>query len=359
MAIFSLLAKLGLDGTAFETGLKRSQSMAKGIGREISGSLAGMFAVDKIAEFGMKAIETAGKLNDLSTRLGVSVEFLQEMQYAAEQSGASLEDVAGAVEKISIARMKALAGDQATIENFAKMGVSMQQIKDLGGEDLFKSFSKKFESGIDPQKLVGPFRELAGKGAGALIPAMAEGLDAAAEKARNLGLVMSNEVVASLDEFNDRVDTMKKGLEVGIGTMIADFGSPLLRQLDALGAGIQGFFGAMFDPGRAGFQIDHWFEQFSQSRRTALDEMDAEAEEKKAERQRREEMRAKSKIVEQQTAFKTVAVSASTGDQLARTGGFTAFQSNMDRYFGNVRTQAQDLRDIAKNTKKTAEAVSE
>ena len=188
---------------------------------------------------------------------------------------------------------------------------------------------------------------------------MAEGLDAAAEKARNLGLVMSNEVVASLDEFNDRVDTMKKGLEVGIGTMIADFGSPLLRQLDALGAGIQGFFGAMFDPGRAGFQIDHWFEQFSQSRKTALDEMDAEAEEKKAERQRREEMRAKSKIVEQQTAFKTVAVSASTGDQLARTGGFTAFQSNMDRYFGNVRTQAQDLRDIAKNTKKTADAVSE
>ena len=123
MAIFSLLAKLGLDGTAFETGLKRSQSMAKGIGREISGSLAGMFAVDKIAEFGMKAIETAGKLNDLSTRLGVSVEFLQEMQYAAEQSGASLEDVAGAVEKISIARMKALSGDKASIELFDKMGI--------------------------------------------------------------------------------------------------------------------------------------------------------------------------------------------------------------------------------------------
>jgi hypothetical protein len=281
------------------------------------------------------------------------------MQYAAEQSGASLEDVAGAVEKISIARMKALAGDQATIENFAKMGISMQQIKELGGEGLFKVFGKRFESGIDPQKLVGPFRELAGRGAGSLIPAMSEGLDQAAEKARNLGLVMSNEVVASLDEFNDRVDTMKKGLEAAVGTIIADFGSPLLRQLDALGAGIQGFFGAMFDPGRAGFQIDHWFEQFSQSRRTALDEMDAEAEEKKAERQRREEMRAKTKVVEQQAAFKTVAVSASTGDQLARTGGFTAFQSNMDRYFGNVRTQAQDIRDIAKNTKRTADAVQE
>ena len=86
---------------------------------------------------------------------------------------------------------------------------------------------------------------------------------------------MSNEVVASLDEFNDRVDTMKKGLEVGIGTMISDLGAPLLRQLDALGAGIQGFFGAMFSPGQAGFYQEHWFQQFYQSRRTALEEMDA------------------------------------------------------------------------------------
>lgn len=359
MAIFSLLAKLGLDGTAFETGLKRSQSLAKGIGREISGSLAGMFAVDKLAEFGSRAIETAGRINDLSNRLGVSAEFLQEMQFAAEQSGASLDDVASAIEKLSIARAKALAGDKASIENFDKMGVAMETVKKLGAEGLFFATAKPFAEGVDPQKLIGPFRELAGRGAGALIPAMAEGLDKAAQQARNLGLVMSNEVVASLDDFNDRVDVMKKGLETGIGALVAKMGDPLLKQLEALGAGIQGFFGAMFDPGRAGFHFDHWFEQFSQSRRTALDEMDAEAEDKRAERQRRDELRSKSRIMEQQGTFKTVAVSAATGDQLARTGGFTAFQTNMDRYFGAVRTQAQDIRDIARNTQRTAEAVEE
>ena len=359
MAIFSLIAKLGLDGTAFETGLKKSQSMAKGIGREVSGAIAGMFAVDKVISFGMRAIETAGKLNDLSSRLGVSSEFLQEMQYAAEQSGASLDDVAGAVEKISIARMKALDGDQATIDNFAAMGVSMEQIKKLGGEGLFKAMGKQFETGIDPQKLVGPFRELAGKGAGSLIPAMSEGLEKTAQKAKDLGLIMTDDVVAALDDFNDRVDTMSKGLEVLVGTIVADFGGPLLRQLDALGAGITGFFGAMMDSGRAGFDPSHWTEQFTQSRRTALDEMDAEAEEKAAERKRREEMRNKTKVIEKEQNLKTVAVSASTGDQLARTGGFTAFQSNMDKYFGNVRTQALDIRDISKNTKRTADAVNQ
>lgn len=360
MAIFSLLAKLGLDGSAFETGMKKSQSLAKSVGKEISGTVGSMFAADKIVEFGARAIETAGKLNDLSTRLGVSVEFLQETQFAAEQTGASLDDVTSAVEKLSIARQKALAGDKATIDTFEKIGLSMQQVKDLqSGEGLFKTIGKIAESGVDPQKLIGPLRELAGRGAGVLIPAMSEGLEQAAEQARKLGLVMSTEVVTALDEFNDRVDVMKKGLESGIGTMTAKLGAPLLRELDALGAGIQGFFGAMFDPGRAGFQIDHWFQQFSQSRRTALDEMDAEAEEKRINRQKREEMRRKSMAEQQEQPFKMVAVSAASSDALARTGGFTAFQSNMDRYFGAVKTQAQDIRDISRNTQRTAEAVSE
>jgi hypothetical protein len=54
-----------------------------------------------------------------------------------------------------------------------------------------------------------------------------------------------------------------------------------------------------------------------------------------------------------------VAVSAASSDALARTGGFTAFQGNLDRYFGAVRTQAMDIRDIARNTQRTAEAVEE
>lgn len=358
MAIFSLLAKLGLDGTSFETGLKRSQSMAKSVGREISGSIGSMFAVDKLATFGLQAIETAGKLNDLSTRLGVSVEFLQETQFAAEQTGASLDDVSSAIEKLSVSRAKALAGDKSSIENYEKMGFSLQQIKDLTKEDLFRAIGKRFEIGIDPEKLVGPFRELAGRSAGSLIPAMTEGLSGAAEQARSLGLIMSTEVVTSLDEFNDRVDLMKKGLESTIGTLTEKIGTPLLRELEAIGAGIQGFFGAMFDPGRAGFQIDHWFQQFSQSRRAAMDEMDAEAESKRLLREKRDEIRKRTRITEE-TGFKMVAVSAATGDQLARTGGFTAFQTNMDRYFGAVRTQAQDIRDISRNTQRTAEAVEE
>ena len=362
MAIFSLLAKLGLDGTSFESGLKRSQSLAKGIGREISGTLAGIFAVDKLAQFGMRAIETAGKLNDLSTQLGVSAKFLQEMKFAADMGGSSLEDVSAALQKITIARGKALGGDQNLLDAFARFGITAQEIKSAKIEEIFLKIGKAFEGDANPQNLLAPFRELAGRGAGALIPAMADGLSDAADQAQRLGMVMSDDVIQSLDEANDRVEIMTKTLESRIGSVIGNVVEPLFRGVDALFAAIQAFLQVRLEGGLSSLlspknNLDA-FKQAFQSARSAFEEQDAELEARRAARARRAETRRKV-MIEPEGATKTIAVSAATGDQLAKTGGFTAFQTNMDRYFGSVKSQAQDLRDISRNTERTARAVEE
>lgn len=362
MAIFSLLAKLGLDGTAFETGLKKSQSMAKGVGKEITGTFAAMFAIDKIAQFGVAIVDAAGQINDLSSRLGVSSEFLQEMKYAAEQSGATLDDVAGAVENLAIARMKALAGDEKTIENFDKMGISMKTIKDLGAEGLFMQSGKPFADGIDPQKLVGPFRELAGKGAGALIPAMVQGLEKSAQQARSLSLVIDSDVIDALDDVADRMDTLKS-ITMSIGaTLMTYLLRPALKLTEALVAGVHGFVMAANTPegGKdmpAGQMMRHMFGQFAQSFMSSLDDQEQELINKRERRKKRSELTREG--IESKSSLSEKGLMIQPSDSLAKTGGFTSFQSNLDKYFGNVKSQAQDIRDISKNTKRTADAVSE
>lgn len=363
MAIFSLLAKLGLDGTAFESGLKRSQSLAKGIGREISGTLASVFTVDKLAQFGMEAVNTAGKLQDLSTQLGVSAEFLQEMKFAAEMGGASLEEVSGALQKITIARGKALGGDQGLLDAFARFGISAQEIKSAKIEEIFLKIGKAFEGDANPQNLLAPFRELAGRGAGSLIPAMADGLSEAADQAQRLGLVMSSQVIQTLDEANDRVEIMNKTMVAGMGSLTANVIEPLFRRLEAIGSSIQ-TFGTMVFSGRqiAGKSVvdnlKFLFSQSAQAYTASLEEQDQELQNRQQAREKRAATR-RNVMIEPEGPTKTIAISAATGDQLARTGGFTAFQTNMDRYFGAVKTQAQDIRDIARNTQRTAEAVEE
>lgn len=364
MAIFSLLAKLGLDGTSFETGLKRSQSLAKGIGREISGTLAGIFAVDKLAQFGLQAIETAGKLNDLSAQLGVSAQFLQEMKFAADMGGSSLDDVSAALQKITIARGKALGGDQGLLDAFARFGITAQEIKSAKIEDIFLKIAKAFEGDANPQNLLAPFRELAGRGAGALIPAMATGLSDAADQARRLGLVMSNEVIAAMDNANDRLDILKAKFTAGTGTVIGSVVQPLLNGIEHVTSAVQAFFLASATPEggkelKAMENIRNMFSQAMQAFRTSYEQTDIDDQARKdADKLRAEVLRAVQMEPENEK-HKMVAVSAATGDQLARTGGFTAFQTNMDRYFGAVKTQAQDIRDISRNTQRTAEAVEE
>ena len=364
MAIFSLIAKLGLDGTNFESGLKRSQSMAKGIGRDISGTLAGVFAVDKLAQFGVQAIETAGKLQDLSNQLGISAEFLQEMKFAADLGGSSLDEVASALEKITIARGKALGGDQGLLDAFARFGITAQEIKTAKIEDIFLKIGRAFEGDANPQKLIAPFRELAGKSAGALIPAMATGLSDAADQARRLGIIMSNDVITAMDDANDRMDILKAKATAGVGTIIGNLVEPLLNGIEHVYSAVEAFFLASATPegGKELKAMDNIRNMFSQAKQafvTSYEQTDIDDAAKKEAEKRRTEARRMSQIEPEGEKFKTVMVSSATGDQLARTGGFTAFQSNMDKYFGSVRTQTIDIRDIAKNTKKTADAVSE
>jgi hypothetical protein len=191
---------------------------------------------------------------------------------------------------------------------------------------------------------------------------MVQGLTESAQQARDLGIVIDTDVIDALDDVADRMDTLKAVIMSTGASLIAYLINPILKYTEAAVSGVHGFLmasntpeGGKDQPGRQ--MMRHMFDQMEQSFLSSLEEQDAALVKRREDRKKRSEM--KGQAVEQEAAFNTVAVSASTGDQLARTGGFTAFQSNMDRYFGNVRTQAQDIRDIAKNTKRTADAVQE
>jgi hypothetical protein len=325
--------------------------------------------VDKVVDLGLKAIQTAGQLNDLSQQLGVSAKFLQEMKFAAEMGGASLSDVESGLQKIQIARQKALGGNDELVAAFESLGVSSEQLKSSRIEDIFMQIGRSFEGGANPEELVAAFTQIAGKGAGSLIPAMASGLADAAEQARNLGLVMSDDVVRSLDDANDRVEIMMKRLETGMGVVIAEFITPLMDFLDAFGAGIQGFFGAMFAEGRAGFQMENWIEQFQQSFRTARDEQQAELQAKKDAEAKRAESRSKAagfefqaseadlkKARDLQRSVNTVFM-GNQGDSLARIGGFTGFQTTQQQVINTLKIQVDKLDRIVNNTDQTARSL--
>jgi hypothetical protein len=377
MGNFSLLAKLGLDSSSFESGAKRAESISKKFGKEMTGALATAFSVEKVVQFGLEAVSAAGKLSDLSDRVGVSAGFLQEMQFAAEQTGASLEDVTASIEKLTVARAQALAGSETKMNAFKLLGISADDLKTLRSEDLFTKIGDTIKNAPNPQNLLAPFREIAGKGAGALIPAMIEGLQDTAQKARELGLVMSDNVVASLDDAADRIDTLKAGFTVLIGTIISEVGGPLFKFFEAVGSAAQTFFSMVFDPKantdkdpftRLKFLINQTTEAFKAS----IDEQNQASVNKKEQSQKRSESRrifdAAGLDIEDTTKTTTdeklakVANNTALGqgaDSFAKIGLFGGFQSTQDRMIKELQTQANYLKYIQKASEKTADAVGQ
>ena len=377
MGNFSLLAKLGLDSSSFESGAKRAESISKKFGKEMTGALATAFSVEKVVQFGLEAVSAAGKLSDLSDRVGVSAGFLQEMQFAAEQTGASLEDVTASVEKLSVARAQALAGSETKMNAFKLLGISADDLKTLRSEDLFTKIGDTIKNAPNPQNLLAPFREIAGKGAGALIPAMIEGLQDTAQKARELGLVMNDNVVASLDDAADRIDTLKAGFTVLIGTIISEGGGQLFKFFEAAGSAAQTFFSMVFDPKantdknpltRLKFLIDQTTEAFKAS----IDEQNQASVDKKQQSQKRAERRRTFDAagLEIEDTTKTTAdeklakvannTALSQGaDSFAKIGLFGGFQSTQDRMIKELQTQANYLKYIQKASEKTADAVGQ
>ncbi len=227
----SLKAILGLDGSGFELGIKRAESVAKkfatntrkGINERLSGFLTAAFVEEAIR----KTVGYAGEINDLSQRLEVSTDAIQQWEFAAKQAGGTAENVATFFEKLAETREKALRGDKDSIKNLKNLGVSRQDLQSLRLEDVGLKVGNAIQSG-DAQALVASLKAVGGKGSVALIAAMKEGLSEQFAKAP----LIKTEEILRLDALGDEVETLAKKLMAGFAPVITFFGNGLLGIFD-------------------------------------------------------------------------------------------------------------------------------
>lgn len=217
-----LNVKTGLDASGFETGIARLQSSAASFAKGIGGIFAGAFAFDRIVSGFSAIIEKAGKLQDISDKFGVSAEAVQRIGNAAEQSGGSLESVAKALGRIGVSAQEAAGGNEKLQKAFVDIGVSGQQLLTLSPEQLFYKLANAMNDGSLAGKDLAVAKELLGKGFMDLLPVlrMTENEIRAIGEASG---VLSDDAVAKLDQFGDSWTRLSNKVKVGAATMIDAF----------------------------------------------------------------------------------------------------------------------------------------
>jgi len=230
MAVAELKAKLGMDDSEFSRVIRQSVATANKAGKDMSSafsgigaSLAGAFGGAAIIGLARNALETASGIQDMSDALNISTDSLQQFSFAFSQSGGSQEAFVKGLTAINAKLEEARDGNDATIATFAKLGVSIDDLRNpaFDGEKALLKFADAFKQGGTNAEQMAAFGDMVGaKIQNKMLPALKDGSAAFLEMAKSAA-IMSQQTIAALDATQDRIDGGWKKVITFAGTRLA------------------------------------------------------------------------------------------------------------------------------------------
>lgn len=211
--------RLGLDSKGFNDGLGRAQMKAQKFGANFKSTFVGAIGTAVIARASQQIIDFGASIGDLSDRVGVSAEFLQKMQFSAEQNGASAEEANKAISRLAKSIGDAKDGLSTAVRGFEQANVTFKNtdgtIKSV--EQVMYDLADGLKGIDDDGKRVKVAFDLMGRSGLALTQFMNGGSDAMkafGDQAEDLGFILSNKNVKALQDASGELEKLGRELKV-------------------------------------------------------------------------------------------------------------------------------------------------
>lgn len=247
-------------GKALATGRKQLAGFRADVGK--LGSLpaigAGLVGAVAGSAFGVAikgAMDTADAAAKTSDQLGIATEKLIGLQHAGDLAGVSQEQLAGHLQKLNINLAKAAGGDGPAVDALKSIGLSAQDLIDVGPDQALGQIADGLLGVVDPARRAQVAQALFGKSGAGMISMLAggaEGLRVAQAEAEKFGIAINRTDAAKIEAANDaftRVSTAVKGLATQAAVQLAPFlelAAVKMQGLATAGGGAGAVIGAIF-----------------------------------------------------------------------------------------------------------------
>lgn len=225
----------------------------------LGSSLVAFVSVDFIARQAAGIVDYAGKISDLSERVGVTTDFLQAADYAAKQFGANLEDVVTSIRELKRSSANALTNPKGPdAKAFRELGISIEMLRSMSAEELFRAVAKSLENAALSGSRLNDVMAILGRSAASLIPMLRGGFGGIEEEARRLGVIIDKDMVAQLDEAGDKWARIGLQAKVAFAPLVSAALSfvDVLMKVDEL---VRTVVKSLLDLGNSGKNNDSWF----------------------------------------------------------------------------------------------------
>lgn len=235
--IGALRVNLGIDSAQFQNGLKSAQTGAERFAARLKTAMLAAAAAAGAALAGIAAsvkstIDTMDDMSKAASKIGIPIEELSKLAYAADLSGVSMQGLQTAVGRLSRNMADAASGTGEGAKAFAKLGISVK-----GADGNFKSSSTilaeiadRFKALPDGAQKTALAMQLMGRSGAEMIPLLNGGSGALNEllmEAARFGLVISGETGRAAEAFNDNLSRMGYAVK-GVGISLAAALLPVL-----------------------------------------------------------------------------------------------------------------------------------
>ena len=238
----ALVVSLTAETAQFTAALdKASYTAQKNFGniasfaKNAAGGLAALYGAQSIVGFVKSQIDAADATGKMAQKVGVSVEELSKLQYAAKLSDVSNEQLQTGLVKLSKGMVEAANGSGQLRNALSSMGLSAKNNDGSmkSSSVLLSEIADKFagyEDGVNKTNLA---VQLFGKSGAELIPLLNGGSAAikdAGDELERFGAVISEKVAQNAEIFNDNLTRLAVAGSV-LGKSIANEVMPYLNQL--------------------------------------------------------------------------------------------------------------------------------
>ncbi|MGH6978069.1 MAG: hypothetical protein ACRED4_02050, partial [Brevundimonas sp.] len=190
------------------------------------------------------AAKFAADLTDSADRIGVTVEALQELRYAADETGVPLASLDSGLESLNatLGAFKTGIGAARITPVFKALGLTREDLVGVeNARDLLPVLADRLGQVGDRAAQVQLAKKL---GIESLLPLLrqgSDGLNRMASEGRDLGLVLSNEVVSGLDETDRALEKNQQQIDANVRSMQANLAPFFLWCSDWLAKLSRGF----------------------------------------------------------------------------------------------------------------------
>ena len=191
-----------------------------------------------MGSYAIGVANAADATNDLAQRTGIGVEALQSLQVAAKLGG--VDDATAAFQKMGIAIGKAI--DNGDASDFEKIGLNFEELAVMAPEDQFRAIAAAISAVPGEASRAAAAVAIFGKSGAELLPFLAN-LDGVEERARRLGVVLSEKQIGNIGGMNDALDLARKSFDGITGQVVANLAPAVTSMVEEFLAFVEAFGG--------------------------------------------------------------------------------------------------------------------